>query len=163
MPLLTLSIGSNVDSHTNVRVAVKKLQTHFPDLQCSTVFESEAVGFEGDNFLNLVASAQTDEPLESINTFLKELEDQLGRDRSQAKFSARPIDIDILTYGDEVGENHGIQLPRDEILKYAFVLQPLADLLPDESHPQSGEKYATLWQQFDQASQELWPIEFDWQ
>lgn len=163
MPLLTLSIGSNVDSHANVRVVEKALRARYPDLTCSTVYESESVGFEGDNFLNLVACAETDESLIEINDFLKGLEEQLGRDRSQPKFSARTMDIDILTYGDLVGEHHGIQLPREEIVRHAFVLQPLANLLPDQTHPSSGESYAELWEKFDQSSQKLWPINFDWQ
>lgn len=135
----------------------------YPDLKCSTVYESEAVGFEGENFLNLVACVETGESLQFINSFLKQLEDQLGRDRSQPKFSARPMDIDILTYGDIAGEVEGVTLPRDEILKHAFVLQPLADLLPEELHPETKQNYQTLWQEFNPAGQKLWPIEFDWQ
>lgn len=163
MPLLTLSIGSNEDSYENIRTAVKVLRMRYPDLECSTVYESEAVGFEGENFLNLVACAETGESLHFINSFLKQLEDQLGRDRSQPKFSGRPMDIDILTYGDIAGEMEGVKLPRDEILKHAFVLQPLADLLPDQVHPEAQKSYQTLWQEFEAADQKLWPIEFDWQ
>ena len=163
MPLLTLSIGSNVDPQDNIQAAVRLLRQQFPDLNCSTVYESEAVGFDGDNFLNLVASCRTEKPLQDISTLLKEIEQRLGRDRSQPKFSARPMDIDILTLDDIVGEQNGVSLPRDEILQYAFVLKPLAELFPTQIHPTAKKPYAELWDQFDSDKQPIWPVEFDWQ
>lgn len=162
MPVLSLSIGSNIDAATNIRVAIAALREHFGELDCSTVYESEAIGFEGDNFLNLVATVDTSERLADLIDFLKALEDRLGRDRNQPKFSGRTMDIDILTYGDNTGADCGITLPRAEITRNAFVLRPLAELLPDAVHSQSGLSFAELWQRFDQASQRLWPIEFDW-
>ncbi len=163
MPLLTLSIGSNLYSRENIQAAVRLLREQFPDLNCSTVYESKAVGFVGDNFLNLVASCHTDKSLQDISVLLKEIEQKLGRDRSQPKFSARPMDIDILTLGDMVGEQQGISLPREEILQYAFVLRPLAELFPMHIHPTTKTTYAELWNQFDSNKQPLWPVEFEWQ
>ena len=104
MPLLTLSLGSNIDAESNIRQAVSALRAQYPGLRCSSVYESEAVGFEGDNFLNLVAIVETDESLQDIQAWIKALEDAQGRDRSQAKFSSRSIDIDILTFGELCGE-----------------------------------------------------------
>jgi 2-amino-4-hydroxy-6-hydroxymethyldihydropteridine diphosphokinase len=54
-------------------------------------------------------------------------------------------------------------LPREEILYNAFVLLPLAELAPNEVHPQSGATYQQLWNDYDKASQNLWKIPFDWQ
>ena len=139
------------------------LRTKFPDLRCSRVYESEAVGFVGDNFLNLVACVETGLSLAEVSLTLKALEDELGRDRDQPRFSGRTMDIDILTFGDLQGEFDGIVLPRDEILQHAFVLQPLADLLPQQKYPVSGIPYAQLWSEFAKPDQTLWPIEFDWQ
>lgn len=163
MPLLTLSIGSNIQPRENIQRVVEVLRARFSDLQCSSVYESEAVGFDGDNFLNLVVTASTDESLESINAYLKELEDCNGRDRSAPKFSGRTLDIDILTFGSLCGTHSGVELPRDEILRHAFVLQPLAELLPNSCHPESGQTYAELWAGFDHPEQKLWAIDFDWQ
>ena len=163
MPLLTLSVGSNIDPQTNVRSLGKILRRRFPHLQRSPVYESETVGFDGDNFLNLVIAVDTDEPLGELAAYFKALEDQLGRDRSQPRFSGRTMDLDILTYGDLCGEHEGVLLPRPEIMDNAFVLQPLADLLPVELHPESGKSYQQLWSAFDKAGQALWPVEFDWQ
>lgn len=162
MTELALSVGSNINAAENIRAALKALRLEFGHTVCSTVFESEAVGFEGDNFLNLVVIIDTEEKLADIACSLKQLEDKLGRDRSQLKFSGRPIDIDILIYGDEAGTKQGIQLPRPEITKNAFVLQPLAELLPDQIHSLSGVSYAQLWNDYDKSSQKLWPIEFTW-
>lgn len=162
MTELALSVGSNINAAENIRAALKALRLEFGHTVCSTVFESEAVGFEGDNFLNLVVIIDTEEKLADIACSLKQLEDKLGRDRSQLKFFGRPIDIDILIYGDEAGTKQGIQLPRPEITKNAFVLQPLAELLPDQIHSLSGVSYAQLWNDYDKSSQKLWPIEFKW-
>ena len=162
VPVLSLSLGSNIDAANNIRQAVATLREHFRNLRCSTVYESEAVGFDGDNFLNLVVTAQSDMNLSEIARFLKQLEDDMGRDRSQPKFSGRTMDIDILTFGDDDGKAWGLSLPRHEITKHAFVLQPLAELLPDEVHPESGLTFSALWQEFDKPEQKLWPVEFDW-
>ena len=112
---------------------------------------------------NEVVAANTAEPLGDLSRYLKALEDDLGRDRSQPTFSGRTMDVDILTYGDLCGEQDGIQLPRAEILHNAFVLRPLADLLPDEVHPVSQKSYQQLWSEFDNPQQKLWQVDFDWQ
>ena len=163
MPILTLSIGSNIDAASNIRLAIKALREHFGNIDCSAVYESEAVGFQGDNFLNLVSAVTTEEPLGAILSFVKQLEDQLGRDRSQPKFSGRAMDIDILTYGAATGADCGIALPRPEITENAFVLRPLAELRPKQLHVETGASFARLWAEYDKRSQHLWPIEFDWQ
>lgn len=131
-------------------------------MRCSTTFESQAVGFDGDNFLNLVVLAETDAELEDVSVFLKALEDELGRDRQQARFSGRTMDIDILLFGNDSGAAAGIELPRPEITENAFVLQPLAELLPDEIHAATGKPYRELWQDYDKSKQRLWPVETDW-
>lgn len=160
MPLLTLGIGSNIEPEKHIRLASAALREVFPGLECSRVFESEAVGFEGDNFLNLVAAVETELPLEDIVVRLKRLENELGRDRSQPRFSGRVIDVDILTYGQACGEVAGLELPRAEILENAFVLQPLAELLPEARHPLTGRRYASHWADYDKGSQALWPADF---
>ena len=162
MPLLTLSLGSNIDADAHVRKAVTELRTRFPELRCSSVYESESVGFEGDNFLNLVVVIETEKPLSDLLREVKAIEFALGRDRTQPKFSSRSIDIDILTYGELSGEHAGIFLPRGEILEHAFVLQPMAEILPDMEHPETGRTLAEHWDEFNKAEQQLWRKNFDW-
>ena len=163
MPVLALSIGSNQDAAAHIRRAVTALRQHFVSLRCSTVYESEAVGFDGDNFLNLVALTSTDDDLGEIAAYLKHLEDELGRDRSLPKFAARRIDIDILCYGEEDGQQHGLRLPRAEVTENAFVLRPLAEVMPGAVHAPTGKSYAQLWAEYDHTRQALWPVEFYWQ
>ena len=140
-----ISIGSNQDTARHVRNALDALYERFGDLIISSVYESEAVGFEGENFLNLVVGLDTDEPLASLADWLKAVEDSNGRQRNVARYSSRTLDLDILTYGDQVGEPEGVELPRREILKNAFVLKPLAESAPDELHPTEHRSYGALW------------------
>ncbi len=162
MPLLVLSLGSNTEPASNLHQAMGALRRKFGRPRLSPVYESEAVGFTGANFLNLVAAFESDEALTDISRFLKDLENQAGRDRSQPKFSSRTLDVDVLLYGDHSGAECGLQLPRAEITRHAFVLRPLADLLPELRHS-SGRSYGELWRDFADDGQRLWPIEFDWE
>lgn len=161
MTTLALSIGSNIDAQSNIRAALDALNLEFDNIRSSKTYESLAVGFDGDNFLNLVVLADTDKGLADVTAVLKRLEDELGRDRQQVRFSGRTMDIDILLYGDESGMCCGIELPRPEVTENAYVLQPLSELLPDTLHPATGLSYQKLWQDYDKSKQQLWAIETD--
>lgn len=162
MATVYLSLGSNIDREKNLGAGLDALVAAFGDLRMSQVYESEAVGFDGDNFYNLVAAIETSLPVGELALLLRTIEDANGRLRSGPKFSARTLDIDILTYDDLTGEVDGVKLPRGEILKNAFVLLPLSELAPDLVHPVQGKSYQQLWEEYDQASQKLWPVVFDW-
>ena len=159
MTLLVLSLGSNLEPKANIQLAVTSLREKFGELSVSRVFESEAVGFEGNNFLNLVASGESEASLEDIQNSLKTLEDNMGRERDKPKFSDRPIDIDILLFGDSTGEECGLSLPRAEILSSAFVLWPLAELHPKLKYSPLDLCFDELWNAFDKTQQKLWPID----
>jgi len=161
MTSVALSIGSNINPDINLRQAIDSLRSIFGDVVTSSVYESEAVGFEGDNFLNLVALINVDCELSELIRKLKALEDQQGRDRNASKFSGRTLDIDVLIYDDFEGEIAGVTLPRPEITENAFVLLPLSEVLPASLHRQVNKTYAQLWSEYDKAKQNLWKIEFD--
>lgn len=152
-----LGLGSNIDAEKHIRAAVSDLRARYQDLIISPVYESEAVGFDGDNFLNLVVGIETDQDLDDLNAVLKAIESDHGRSREGEKFSARTLDIDVLTYGDADLTEQAVNIPRHEILLYAFVLKPLADVAPDEKHPHVGISYRKLWDGFDQDSQPMRP------
>lgn len=160
MARVYISIGSNIDAENNVRLAIHALQEHYGKLILSSVYESEAVGFEGDNFLNLVAGLNTEEDVHTVAATLRKIEDDNGRDRSGPRFSPRTVDLDLLLYDDLVLQEDGLVLPRDEITKNAFVLLPLEEIAPQLIHPVSGNTMCDHWMSFDQDSQKLWPIEF---
>ena len=163
MALVYLSLGSNIDREYHICSALDALSNAFGDLDISTVFESIAVGFEGDSFFNLVVGIQAEQSVGEITKILKNIEDCNGRDRSAPKFGPRSLDIDILTVDNLVGEIDGIRLPRNEVLKNAFVLQPLAELAPQMLHPETNRTISDHWQDFDKQSQKLWPVDFHWQ
>jgi 2-amino-4-hydroxy-6-hydroxymethyldihydropteridine diphosphokinase len=154
-----LSVGSNVMPRRYIELALHDLEELFGELRISPVYESEAIGVDGDNFLNLVVGINTDLSPGELVAELKRVEARHGRKRSADKFAPRTLDIDLLTYGDRVVEDGSIRLPRDEILKYAFVLLPLSEVAGDEIHPQSGRTYRQLWEAFDKREQPLWLVE----
>ena len=120
-----LSIGSNINAEANIILAIEKLLKILDNSEYSSVHQTKAEGFEGDDFLNLVVAGESSLSFESLNKKLKEIEDESGRNRDAPKFSARTLDIDIvLQIGDEE-----ILFESDEIEKYSFVSEPLKELL----------------------------------
>ncbi|MDP1931815.1 MAG: 2-amino-4-hydroxy-6-hydroxymethyldihydropteridine diphosphokinase [Gammaproteobacteria bacterium] len=163
MTIVALSLGSNTNPAHYLASALGALYERFGALRVSSVFESEAVGFSGDNFLNLAVVIDTNEKLEDLALFLKGLEDRHGRSRQEPRFSGRTLDIDILTYGEMHGEFAGIVLPREEIVDNAYVLWPLSEILGEGMHPPTGKTYSQLWTEYDKTRQRLWPVAFSWE
>lgn len=147
-----------MDRGRSIRGAVKALRERYGELVLSRVYETEAVGFEGKPFYNLVAGFDTETPVAELNSGLREIEDAFGRVRGADKFAPRTLDLDLLTYGDAVGRFDGCELPRDEILRYAFVLGPLAEVAGDELHPSDGRTYREIWEAFGKGDQPIRPI-----
>jgi len=160
--LVFVSIGSNIDRYRRIAACLDALVAHFGALQLSPVYESEAVGFSGDHFLNLVAGFHCQQSIAELSAALRQIEYDNGRRRKGPKFSSRALDIDILTYDQCVGVVDGVELPRGEITENAFVLRPLADIAGAECHPVQAQSYAELWRDYDQSSQQLWPVDFRW-
>lgn len=144
-----LGLGSNQDPQMHIAAGIAALRQNFEGVRVSPVYRSPAVGFAGADFLNCAAIIRTDLAVGELKRWLTELEDHHGRDRSQPRFSDRSLDIDILLYGDLVGEFDGLILPRQEILKYAHVLKPLADIAPDLRHPLTGQTFSKHWKAFE--------------
>ncbi|MFL2704712.1 MAG: 2-amino-4-hydroxy-6-hydroxymethyldihydropteridine diphosphokinase [Gammaproteobacteria bacterium] len=120
-----LSLGSNINAEANIILAIEKLQKILEKTKYSSVHQTKAEGFEGDDFLNLVMSGDCELSFEDLNLKLKEIEDQSGRKRDVPKFSARTLDIDIVLQIDE----DEIIFESDEIEKYSFVSEPLKEIL----------------------------------
>jgi len=161
MARVYVSIGSNIEREANIRGGVADLQERFGELTLSPVYESEAVGFDGDNFYNLVAAFDTELDVLEVARVLREIEDAHGRTREGPRFSSRTLDIDMLLYDELLLQQGKLELPREEITKNAFVLWPLAEIAPELEHPVLQQTYAELWAAFDKEKQPLWPVGFD--
>ncbi|MGE4576585.1 MAG: 2-amino-4-hydroxy-6-hydroxymethyldihydropteridine diphosphokinase [Candidatus Pseudothioglobus sp.] len=146
MNFLHLNIGSNKNRRINIRLALNKLKSNFTDITVSSIFESPAEGFVGSNFYNVGVNAKTKNNINEVVGILHDIENSLGRDRSLPKFSSRIIDLDLVLYNDAIDED--LKVPRRDILKYAFVLAPLAELSPEDIHPQKGISFLNLWEEF---------------
>lgn len=149
-----IGVGSNVEPERHVRAAVAHLRRRFGALRLSPVYRNPAVGFDGDDFYNLVAWCNSDAGVTQVNAALDEIEEQCGRVRGGPRFAPRTLDLDLLLYGDVVAASP-LCLPRKEILKYAFVLKPLADLAGTRRHPLTGRSYAEHWAEFAAAKPPL--------
>lgn len=159
MTRILLGLGSNFERERHLQAGLEALAGFLHELHCSPVFESAPVGIRSGPFFNLVVSARTDLPLTELDRRLKFIEADNGRYAPNRK--GLPLDIDVLLYGELVGNFDGLILPRPEILRNAFVLWPLALLVPEVVHPGTGKPFAQLWAQA-QIDQQLWPVAFDW-
>ena len=120
-----LSLGSNINAEANIILAIEKLQKILDNSEYSSVHQTKAEGFEGDDFLNLVVSGDAELSFDELNKKLKDIEDEAGRNRDTPKFSARTLDIDIVLQIDD----EEIIFESDEVTKYSFVSEPLKELL----------------------------------
>ncbi len=160
MPRVYISIGSNVNAEANIGAAIAALKKLYAGLTLSTVYKNRAVGFDGDDFLNLVVGLETEQSIPDFVEHLHCIEAAQGRARhTEKKFSSRTLDMDLLLYGSEVFHSDSISIPRDEITRYAFVLQPLFELVPDYYHPTEKCTIAQLWGSFDKQGLTMEPVE----
>lgn len=152
-----LSLGSNLEPERHLRAALDELRVRFGAIDVSPAYRSRAVGFEGNDFINLAVALDTELEPEALNDWLHALEDRHGRRRDVPRYSDRTLDVDIVLYDQRVLEGSGhLQIPRKE-LRHAFVLKPLADIAPDLRHPLDGRSMAELWAAFPQHSEPLAP------
>ena len=155
MAEIFVAAGSNIRPRASLRRAVATLFAAFPGLRASRAYANAALGFEGYDFVNLVLTFQTGEPLPALLERLKTVERASGREPGAPRWASRTLDLDLLMYGDLVGQFAGVTLPRPDIVERSYVLGPLAELAPGRRHPALGETFAALWQRFDRDSHPL--------
>jgi 2-amino-4-hydroxy-6-hydroxymethyldihydropteridine diphosphokinase len=147
-----ISIGSNIDKNKNIPASLEALKLHFGQLTISSIYESESVGFTGDTFYNLVVGFNSEFSVKEVARILRQIELDNGRTRNSQKFSSRTLDLDLILYDNLILNDGRLQIPRDEIERYAFVLEPLAEIAPDLKHPISDISYSDLWKKFDKTN-----------
>ena len=142
-----ISIGSNIEAEQNIRKVKAHLDSSF-SVTYSSIYKTAAKGFQGEDFLNLVCSFDTDlEPL-GLREFLKEIEIKMGRSASQKGMSNRVIDLDLILYGNKIIKTELLDIPSSDILKYEFVLKPLCELAGTQIHPETQKTFNSILESF---------------
>ena len=135
-----LSIGSNIEAEINLPKSIQLLREYGQVKEISSIWESEAVGSDGPNFLNLCILFLTElQPADLKERIIRPIESRLGRIRYADKNAPRTIDLDIVHF-----DNQPLNV---EFWEYAFVVVPLAELLPDYQHPVRHEKLSRVSEQ----------------
>jgi 2-amino-4-hydroxy-6-hydroxymethyldihydropteridine diphosphokinase len=165
MAQIYISLGSNIEREHYVKQGLlslaKAFDLPFEKLTLSSLFECEAVGFEGPIFYNMAIGINCSHSIEDVASILREIEFSHGRDHNAKKFSPRTLDLDLLLY-DNLIIDQPAQLPRDEITKNAFVLWPLSQIAPKLNHPILKQNYQELWLKFNKTSQQLNIVDNCW-
>jgi len=155
MAIVYLGLGSNINPEENLAVGVRELRRKYGDVVVSNTYQSAALGFEGADFLNLVVRLEAADTAANIHEHIEAIHKMTGRQSGKNKYSSRPLDIDLLLYGDLIVDEPSLRLPRPDILEFSFVLRPLSEIAPDLVHPESGKTLSEHWQKFDEASHPL--------
>lgn len=132
-----LLLGSNLgDRKKFLDEAIHHIEADIaPVIKISPVYETQSWGkSDAPDYLNQVISIKTDLPAREILHKILSIELILGRKREE-KWGSRTIDIDILFYGQDIINEHGLQIPHPELHKRRFTLEPLSDIAPDLIHP----------------------------
>ncbi len=158
-----VAAGSNVDPRIHLPTALDVLERHFSPLQVSRAYANAAVGFEGEDFVNLVVAFRTSLPVAAVIARLHEAEAACGRARDAPKWAPRAMDLDILLFGDTVCAEPGLTLPRPDLLRRAYMLGPAAEVAPDLVHPTERRTLRELWAEMrERDPHELRPVELPW-
>ena len=145
--MVYLGLGSNMGNRQgNLDKALDLLSQRLRVGQISSIYDTKPVGnINQPRFLNLVCQAYTKLAPTELLALAKGIELKLGRSPDKSN-SPRPIDIDILFYGDQVIETPELIIPHPRLTKRAFVLIPLAEIAPELVHPVSGKTIGELLQ-----------------
>ena len=159
MTRVFVAAGSNLDAPRNLRRALAELERRFGELTISGAYRNTAFGFEGPDFINLSVAFDTDRTLREVIDELHDSEVLCGRRREAPKWASRPMDLDMLLFGDRVQEGPDVKLPRPCLATQAYMLGPTAEIAPDLRHPLAGKTLAELWAAYDHAAHPLTPVD----
>ncbi len=162
MAAVYVAAGSNVEPVANLRRALDALAAQFAPLRLSRAYRNAAVGFAGDDFVNLVLGFETSVSVDGVIERLHGVEAACGRERDAPKWAPRAMDLDILLYDDLVCARPGLVLPRPDLARRPYMLGPMAELAPDLRHPTLERTMGELWARFDRGAHAMQPVELGW-
>jgi 2-amino-4-hydroxy-6-hydroxymethyldihydropteridine diphosphokinase len=157
-----VAAGSNIEPLANLRKALDLLAARHGALRVSPAYRNAAVGFSGEDFVNLVVEFDASGTVRELLAGLHAIEERCGRPRLAPKWGSRTLDLDVLLYGDLVVDEPGLKLPRPDLVRRAYMLKPMVDLAPALRHPTLGATMRELWQQFDSSAHSLQPVDLGW-
>lgn len=136
MHVTYIGLGSNLgDRLANLSAAITAMEPEVHPVECSSVYETPPWGYiDQPNFLNQVVKAETELSPADLLSYLKRIEQDLGR-QATFLYGPRMIDLDIIFFDDEIINSPPITIPHPRMESRGFVLQPLADLAPELKHP----------------------------
>jgi 2-amino-4-hydroxy-6-hydroxymethyldihydropteridine diphosphokinase len=145
----TMAIGIGTNQGDRIRlvsiVLEKMLQVGINILKVSSLYESQAVGYESNNlYINAVVKVESALDPETVLQKLMLIENEMGRLRSDEGYIDRPMDLDILAVEEEVFFTEILQVPHPRMETRAFVLIPFAEVWPNWKHPSTGESIEIL-------------------
>lgn len=155
-----IALGSNVGNRFDfLQKAVNEIQQKVGEVEkISAVYETPALGFEGNPFLNACLAVNSRFSAEEVLQLLLKIELSLGRERREtAGYQNRIIDLDIVLIEEEVHDTQALKVPHPEMLNRKFVLLPLADIASEVKHPLKKQRIKELLSQTTDSS-EVKPI-----
>lgn len=151
MNQVVIALGSNIEKEQNLPRAIALLREMCEVTAVSPIYETEPVGLLNQpNFWNAAVLIQTDLGASEIKQqIIGTVETALKRVRQADKNAPRTIDADIVLFNDGVfaydgGDGRLRHVPDPDLIKFAHVAVPVADLLPNLPHPETGEPLAEL-------------------
>jgi len=154
-----VAAGSNVDAVRNLQAALALLREIYAPLRISPAYRNQAVGFSGDDFINLAVGFSTADPVAEVRRQMQLIESGCGRLPNSPKWAPRTMDLDILLYGQLVSDVPGLVLPRPDLVRRPYMLKPIADIAPAVTHPTLHKTMRELWEAFDSKGHEMVSVE----
>jgi 2-amino-4-hydroxy-6-hydroxymethyldihydropteridine diphosphokinase len=148
MTAVYVAAGSNAEPERHLSVALRALAAAYGPLTLSPAYKNKAVGFDGADFINLVAGFTTEDSVVEVRKQLQKIEAACERPPDAPKWAPRTMDLDILLFGDLVSNEPGFVIPRPDLVKRPYMLKPMADIAPEVRHPILDKTMRELWEGF---------------